>query len=269
MSQLRISIAQMDVKLANPRSNWTKVQQLTQQAKQQGGQFVIFPELWDAGFALKKAKEFASAGNAGLFSQLTALSKQQEIYITGSILEKRGLGVANCAPMVSPSRGIVGVYRKIHLFPLMQEDQYLTAGESPLNLDMPWGRTALAICYDMRFPELFRRYALEGSKLVIVPCQFPEPRLEHYRTMLRSRAIENGIYIVAVNRIGEDVDEESGAITRYFGHSCIIDPWGNYVFEAGASEGVYTASIELDMVDEVQSKITTLNDRRPETYGTY
>jgi len=269
MSQLMVSLAQMDVRLGNPRINWTKMQQMSQQAKQQGGEMVVFPELWDAGFALDKVKELASPLGGGLFAQVTALSKQLSLYITGSMLEKRGVSVANSAPIISPDRGVMGVYRKVHLFPLMKEDQYLSAGESTLLVDMPWGVIGVAICYDLRFPELFRRYALEGAKVVVMPCQFPEPRLEHYRILLRARAIENGIFIVAVNRVGSDLGEEGGQETRYFGHSSIIDPWGNIVFEAGGAEGVYTAPLDLTQVDKAQKAIPVLRNRRPEVYGNF
>lgn len=267
MSQVIVSVAQMDVKLANPRVNWTKMQQMTTQAKQQGSNLVVFPELWDVGFALEQSKEFASSLSGGLFAQVVGLSKQQGIFITGSMMEKRGLGVSNTAPMVSPTSGVLGAYRKIHLFPLMQEDRYLTAGEATLNISMPWGQTAVAICYDLRFPELFRRYALEGARLVLVPCQWPEPRLEHYRTLLRARAIENGLFIVVTNRVGVDVNEDNGQETRYFGHSSIIDPWGNIVFEAGHAEGVYTAQLNLEEADQARRAMPVLNDRRPELYG--
>jgi predicted amidohydrolase len=266
MAQLVLSLAQMDVQKGNPRVNWAKMQQMTAAAKQQGTQFVVFPELWDAGFALDKAKDYASSLSSGLFAQVTALAKQQGIFITGSMMEKRGMGVCNTAPVVSPSNGIMGAYRKIHLFPLMQEHLYMTAGEATLNIGLPWGQTGFAICYDLRFPELFRKYALEGAKIVVIPCEWPEPRREHYRTLLRARAIENGIYIAAVNRVGEDVDEE-GKVTRFFGHSSIIDPYGEIVFEAGYGEGVFTVSLDMDLVGKAQKHITSLADRRPELYG--
>jgi predicted amidohydrolase len=269
MSQVIVSLAQMNVRKGDPRANWAKAQQMAQQAKAQGGQMVVLPELWDVGFALKQAKEFASALNGGLFAQVGALSKQLGVFITGSMMEKRGLAIANTAPVISPDRGLLGAYRKTHLFPLMQEDVYLSAGEATLVVNAPWGVTAMAICYDLRFPELFRRYALEGAKMVIIPCQWPEPRLEHYRTLLRARAIENGIYIVACNRVGSDVDEETNAETHFFGHSSIIDPWGNIVFEAGSLEGVFTAPLDLTQVDRAQKAIPVLDNRRPDLYGNY
>jgi omega-amidase len=269
MSQVVISLAQMNVRKGDPRANWAKVQQMTQQAKAQGGQMVVFPELWDVGFAFKQAKEFASALNGGLFAQVGALSKQLEIYITGSMMEKRGLGIANTAPVISPDRGLLGAYRKTHLFPLNQEDVYMSAGESTLVVTPPWGATAMAICFDLRFPELFRRYALEGAKVVLMPCQWPEPRMEHYRALLRARAIENGIYIVATNRVGVDAEDENGPEMRFFGHSSIIDPWGNIVFEAGNLEGVFTAPLDLNQVAQAQKAIPVLDSRRPDLYGNY
>lgn len=268
MAQISISLAQMDIKKGNPRQNWGKIQQMSQQAKQQGGQLVIFPELCDSGYALKQAKELASALNGGLFAQLAALSKQLGIYITGSMLEKRGLGVANCAPMVSPDRGVLGAYRKVHLFPLMQEDLYLSAGEGLLTLDnLPWGTTSLAICYDLRFPEMFRRYAMDGAKLIIIPCEWPSVRNEHFRALIRARAIENGLFIAAVNRVGVDVDEETGAETSFMGYSSIIDPFGNTVLEVGNVEGVFTATIDLDLVAKAQNAIPVLDNRRADLYG--
>jgi predicted amidohydrolase len=258
----------MDIRLGNPRVNWTKMQQMTEEAKHQGSDIVVFPELWDAGFALNQAKEFASSLSSGLFAQVAALSKSQGIFITGSMMEKRGLGVANSAPMFSPGRGIMGAYRKIHLFGLMKEDLFLTPGESPYSLDMPWGHTGIAICYDLRFPELFRKYAVSGAKMVIMPAQWPNPRREHYRTLLRARAIENGMYIVAVNRVGVDEFDE-GEQTSYFGHSSIIDPWGEVVLELGGQEAVVSATIDLDEVDRARQRLPVLSDRRPDVYGNY
>ncbi|MFP4322784.1 MAG: carbon-nitrogen family hydrolase [Anaerolineales bacterium] len=268
MTQVNISLAQMDVRLGNPRVNWPKMQEMAQQAKTQGGQLAVFPELWDAGYALPKAKDLASSLSGGLFAQVGALSKQLDLFITGSMLEKRGVGVANCAPLISPQAGIMGAYRKTHLFPLMREDQWLSAGESTLNIQMPWGKTAVAICYDLRFPELFRRYAVEGAQVVLLPCQWPEPRIEHYRTLVQARAIENGLYMVAVNRVGEDTPED-GPTTRYFGHSMVVDPFGRIVIELGYSEGVHTVTLDMAQVEAARQAIPSLAGRRPEVYGSF
>jgi len=222
---------------------------------------VVFPELWDNGYALDKAKDVASSLSAGLFAQVAALSRTSNIHIIGSMLEKRGVGVYNSSAVFSPRAGVLGAYRKIHLFGMFNEQQYLNAGESPLTLDMPWGRTSIAICYDLRFPELFRRYAVDGSKMVILPAEWPHPRLNHWRTLIQARAIENQMFVIACNRVGESLG------SQYFGHSMIVDPWGDLVCEGGESETMLTVKINTDQVDEVRAKMPVIADRRPGAYG--
>jgi len=258
MSTLTVSLVQMHVRKGAPRTNWPQMQQYTIQAAQQGAQLVVFPELWDAGGAFDKGREIASGLSGGLFAQVVALARQHDIHILGSLYEKRGAGVYNTMAVISPRNGVMGAYRKIHLFPLMDEDQWLLPGEAPLVIDMPWGRTGFAICYDLRFPELFRRYAAERADMVIMPMAWPHPRLAHYRTLLRARAIENQCYMIAVNRVGPE--EENGA--QFFGHSSIIDPWGETVIEVGETEGIFTVTLDLTKVQQVRRTMPALDGMR-------
>lgn len=269
MQNVKISLGQFDVRKGNPRANWQRAQEIIIEAKRQGGHIVVLPELWDNGYALDKAKDIASNLSGGLFAQVAALSKQHSIFVFGSMSEKRGLGLSNTAPVVSPASGVVGAYRKLHLFPLMDEDKWLTPGEATLTVDLPWGTSSVAICYDLRFPELFRRYAVEGAKICFVPCQWPYPRLEHFRTLVRARAIENQMYIVAVNRVGkDDYDKTTESFSQHFcGHSMVIDPWGETVIELGETDGVYTVEIDMSIVDDVRQRIPVLENRRTEHYG--
>lgn len=257
MRELTVSLLQFDVQQGKPRENWKHVQQLVAEAARRGAQLVVLPELWEAGAAYERCQEFASALNGGLFAQIVALARQHNVYIAGSLFEKRAQRFYNTIAVTEPRGGIMGVYRKMHLFPLMNEDKYLAPGEAPLALDMPWGRTGFAICYDLRFPELFRRYADNRAELVLVPSEWPHPRLEHYRTLLRARAIENQVFMVAVNRVGKDGD---GA--HFFGHSSVIDPWGEVVVEAGETACHLTVTIDLDMVQRVRDQLPVLDDRR-------
>jgi omega-amidase len=257
MSTLTVSLIQMNVQKSAPRSNWTTMQRYTTEAAQRGAEAAVFPELWDAGLAYEQSKDIASSLSGGLFAQVVALARQQNIYLFGALYEKRGSGVYNTLPVVAPRQGILGAYRKMHLFPLMREDKWLLPGESPLAMDMPWGRTGFAICYDLRFPELFRRYVADRVQVVIVPAQWPHPRLMHYQTLLRARAIENQCYMIAVNRVGRDDDG-----TRYFGHSCVIDPWGEIVVEAGETEAHLTVTIDLNLVERVRRDLPVLGSIR-------
>jgi predicted amidohydrolase len=119
----------------------------------------------------------------------------------------------------------------------------------------------LTICYDLRFPELFRRYALAGAKLIFVPAEWPHPRLMHWQTLLRARAIENQLFVVACNRVGVV------GKTHFCGHSAVIDPWGETIVEGDESEMLLTAEIDLGLVDDVRQRIPIFADRRPEIYA--
>ena len=114
--------------------------------------------------------------------------------------------------------------------------------------------------YDLRFPELFRRYALADCVLTFLPAEWPHPRLEHWQTLLRARAIENQMFIVACNRVGQSND------TGFCGHSCIIDPWGEVLVEGGEEEALLTMEIDLEKVTAVRRTIPIFNDRRPRIY---
>lgn len=260
MPKLVISLAQMNIALGDERKNTNQMEKWTAEAGRRGSHLVVFPELWSTGYALEQSKELAHTINAGLFQQLASAAVQNKISLVGSILEKRGLEVANSASFFAPNGRMLGIYRKIHLFRLMQEDQWLQPGAAPLAMDLPWGNTALAICYDLRFPELFRRYAVDGAKMVIIPAEWPIERIEHWRALLVARAIENQCYMVACNAAGLTGE------TAFGGHSMIVDPWGKIVVEAGEAPQLITAEIELDVVDEVRKRIPVFEDRRTDLY---
>jgi len=260
VAKLVISLAQMNIALGDEKKNAATMERLAVEAARRGSHMVVFPELWSTGYALEQAKELSSALNSGMFSQIGGVAAQNKISVVGSVLEKRGQEVSNSAAFFAPNGRMLGVYRKIHLFRLMQEDQWLQAGSSALAVDLPWGHTGLAICYDLRFPELFRKYAVEGAKMVIVPAEWPLERIEHWRALLQARAIENQCYIVATNAAGQTGD------TVFGGHSMIVDPWGKIIIEGGESPLLLTAEIEMDVVDEIRRRIPVFEDRRGDLY---
>lgn len=259
--KLSVSLGQIDVVRGEVELNLAAVSALVEEAARRGSGLVVFPELWSTGYDLKRASQYATAVDKGVFAQVASLARQHNIAIVGSLLSLLGDGrYGNTAVYFDRSGRNLGVYNKIHLFGAMEEDTYLAGGDSPVMVDTVWGKTGLAICYDLRFPELFRTYALGGAQAVILVAEWPRPRLAHWRTLLRARAIENQMFVFACNRTGT-----TGG-TEFFGHSCILDPCGEAVIEAGEGSGLYTAEIDLAQVADVRASMPIFSDRRPNAY---
>jgi predicted amidohydrolase len=133
-------------------------------------------------------------------------------------------------------------------------------------VNTPWGPAGLSICYDIRFPELFLSYALEGAKLVFSPAAFPHPKLHHWKALVRARAIENQMFMIAANQVGGEDLGADGTLT-YVGNSAVIDPWGETVIEGPEDkEELLTGEIDISRVDEIRNKMKVFRDRRPDVY---
>ncbi len=256
-----VSLAQMDVVFGQVRQNLATARSMVAEAARRGSDIVILPELWSTGYDLENAATHAQPLNAGIFAETAKLAAEFKVHILGSCLSRIDHNqFGNTAVLNGSDGSMVGVYTKLHLFQLMAEEQYLISGEQPSLVETPWGSCGLAICYDLRFPELFRHYALAGAKIVFLPAEWPQPRLAHWRTLLRARAIENQFFVVACNRVGTTRDN------TFFGHSAIIDPWGETVIEGDQGPALLTAEIDLAEVDLVRTKIPIFDDRRPDIY---
>ena len=263
MTKLSISLGQMKVKYGQVEENLAAAESLTAEAARRGSQLLVLPELWSTGYDLENAALYADDLDAGVFAEMSRLAAHHQIAVVGSILEQWGDAVVNSAAYYSADGRRLGVYRKIHLFRLFDEHKWLGEGDAPAVLDLPWGKTALTICYDLRFPELYRRCAVEhGAKLIVVCAEWPLVRLAHWRTLLMARAIENQCFVVAVNACGE-----TGG-TVFGGHSMAVDPWGKIAVEAGESEQLATVEIDLAEADRVRQTIPVFEDRRPQAYAT-
>lgn len=228
---------------------------------------ICFPEMWTTGFDWANNERMLSEQEK-VIDRVADLANRYRIWINGSLLAPDEEGRAANTSVLFDARGErAGTYRKTHLFSLLHEHNHMAPGRSLTVVDTPWGRIGLAICYDIRFPELFRTYALKGAGLVLSPMAFPYPRLEHWKVLVRARAIENQMFIIGTNRVGSEDFGPDGAVT-YFGDSVIIDPWGKTVVEAGETEEMLlTATIDIDRVDEVRKAMKVLSDRRPDIYG--
>lgn len=262
MAKLTVSLAQMQIQYGDVTRNLNTFKRMTEEAARRKSNMVIFPELWSTGYDLKNAKSHADELNKGVFAEISKAAAANKIAVLGSVLEKRGLGVANSAVFFAPNGRSLGVYRKLHLFGLMEEDQWLEQGSAPLTMSLPWGTTGVAICYDLRFPELFRRYSTqEHATMMLIPAEWPLVRIEHWRALVIARAIENQAFVIACNAAGLSGD------TIFGGHSMIVDPWGKIVVEAGEDPQLITAEIELDTISDARKKIPVFDDMRLDIYG--
>jgi predicted amidohydrolase len=224
----------------------------------QNVRLVVLPEMWGTGFDYKQLDILAEqTGN--IVERLSILSKQYNMVIVGSLPEPHNGKVCNTSYLLD-SGELKGKYRKIHLFSLMREDRYFDSGNQRVIVETSIGKVGLIICYDLRFPELVRSLALDGADIITVPGEWPRPREDHWRTLLRARAIENQLFVVAANC--------SGQIGKFDfpGMSMIIDPKGNILAEADDEERTITAEIDFNDIKEWREKIPCFNDRRPDCY---
>jgi predicted amidohydrolase len=263
-NKLRLALIQMHVEAGNPDANFEAAAHWLAQVVSAPSKpdLIMLPEMWNTGYAWDRIGDIADpAGSRTSAFMADFCRKHQVTVLAGSIAEKHPDGkVTNTIHVFGPDGKECASYSKIHLFRLMNEHLHLKAGEKTGQFELSDIPAAAMICYDIRFPELARKLALAGARILFVPAQWPNPRMHHWRTLLQARAIENQMFVAACNTVGE-----SGG-TSFFGHSMIIDPWGEVLAEAGEEETVLSAEIDLSLVTEVRGRIPVFEDRRPHLY---
>jgi omega-amidase len=277
---LTIALAQMNVLTGRPDANLARARDFAAQARDAGADLLMLPELWFNGYDLERAEERATLLGEGGFAHMARLAREFGLHLAGSLLERHDSGacgerrfadsrtacgerrrtVSNTAVLYAPDGSLLGSYRKIHRFRLMQEHRYLDAGDHATLCPTPWGPTGLAICYDLRFPELFRVMALAGAVLFLVPAQWPVRRVEAWLLLARARAVENELIVAACNRVGKD-----GEVT-FPGRSLVVDPWGNVLVEGDDREGLLIAQADLREIRKARRYLTVYEDRCPDAY---
>ncbi|WP_392397636.1 carbon-nitrogen family hydrolase [Paenibacillus tuaregi] len=261
--KLNIALIQSDIVLGEPKVNRYRLEQWMEQAMQAETKpdVLVLPEMWNTGYALTQIDELADLQGLESREWLSGFARRHQVNIIGgSVAQKTGSEVRNTMYTYNREGEQSGEYSKIHLFRLMEEEKYLAAGDQRVIFDLEGVAAGASICYDIRFPELARSLALGGAKALFVPAEWPHPRLHHWRTLLTARAIENQMYVIACNRVGVSGKD------AFFGHSMIIDPWGEIIAEGSEGEEIVTAGIDFALVDEVRSRIPVFEDRRPGLY---
>lgn len=258
---INIALAQIDIQLGDVRTNCNKATEFISRAAGLGADLVLLPELWSTGYDLEQSRIHAETTRLEILPYLEQVAREYQVYVAGSVLlgDEQGQ-VFNSAMLVDSGGTLIGIYRKVHLFGLMEEDRYLSAGADLPTMPLPWCEVGFGICYDLRFPELFRKYALDGVSLVLMPAEWPTSRLDHWQTLIRARALENQYFVAACNRVG------SSKSTEFCGHSMVVDPWGTVLVEGNGNEELLLAVIDLERIQESRKRISALRDRRPAAY---
>jgi omega-amidase len=236
-------------------ANWRAARGALERAGGFEADLVVLPELWLTGYAYRRLAELAK-GTQESHERVGALAKKYGYFVVGSWAEIGEDGhLQNTACLIGPDGKVRARYRKIHLFGPMLETRHFLRGHESVVADLPTVKIGLALCYDLRFPELARRMALDGAELLLYPSQWPEARIGHFHTLLAARAIENQVFTAGVNRAGRS------AAVQFGGGSMVVGPRGEVLAELGPEEGFVEAEIDLDQVAESRSEITYLADR--------
>ena len=257
---MKIGCIQLNMGLGKVEENYERAEKFIREAASQGAEIIVLPEMWNTGYALEKLAELADVNGERTKAFLSSLAKQLGVHIVGgSVSVKRDDKFYNTMYTFNKDGELVGEYSKAHLFRLMDEHLYLQAGSEMNRFALGDIEAAGVICYDIRFPEWLRSHALAGAKVLFVPAQWPTPRIDHWKTLLQARAIENQCFVIAVNRIARKVE-------NFNGQSMIIQPWGEVLWTGAEDEELAIIDVDFSIVDEVRGRIPVYDDRRPELY---
>lgn len=260
MKKFIAATIQMDIKMGDIDANLRTAQNLIKKASKYKPQLIVLPEMFATDFYYPYVKEISKDVFNELMSFFINTSYNYGCYIVGGTIPELVNGrLYNTSFVSSPDRNIIGYQRKIHPFTLTEEDKYFTGGDTLNVINCPLAKLGIIICYDIRFPEVARSLTLKGAEVLICPAQFPAPRQHHWEILLKSRAIENQVYMIGANRIG-------GRKIKYFGKSLVVDPFGEVVEEIGSSEDVLIANIDLEKIEAVRKHMPVLTERKPEAY---
>lgn len=267
MRKYTVAVAQMDSQ-NNKAENLAIMAEYIEEAGRKGAKLIAFPEVatgWSEDIA------YAEHIPGPTTEFLSQKAKECGVWVhAGSISEtnRDGNKTYNTSVLINPQGEIVATYRKLHNFDMVlpdgvavRESDRKQAGNQVITVDTELGKIGMAICYDMRFPELFRLMMLEGAQIVILPANFTMATgKDHWEPILRARAIENGCYLLAPNQIGKKEKFDA------YGNSMIVDPWGTVIGRASQKTGITMAEVDLDYLEEIRRKNPILQNRREDIY---
>ena len=262
---MKTAVAQISCTLGDVDANLQTIRTYTTCAKEGGAELIVFPEMSDTGYSMPVIQKHASSWNEGAVPELQKLAADLSLTIICGVSERDRDCIYNSQVVINTAGEIVGRYRKTHLFSPAPIEEHLcfAAGDCLATTDVGALTLGLTICYDLRFPEVYRRLAVEEkSNALVISSAWPFPRVEHLRVLATARAIENQSYVILANRVGTD-----DGVT-FCGTSAIIDPYGVVIAAASADrEELLLADISDELVASIRSRMPIFDHRRAELYA--
>lgn len=266
---MKIGICQIEVG-DDKDKNIEKAENMIKEAADNGSDIVVLPEMFNCPYENKYFPLFAETYPGKTTDTLANLSRKLGIYIIGgSIPEKDDNTIYNTSYIFDREGKLIGKHRKMHLFDIdvengikFKESDTLGFGQDITVVDTEYCKIGVAICYDMRFPELLRLMTLYGAEVIIVPAAFNMTTgPAHWKLLARARALDNQVYFVAASP-----SRNMNASYHAYGHSIIVNPWGTILKEADEKECIIYGDIDLDMVQKVRRELPLLKHRRTDIY---
>lgn len=266
---MKIGLCQTPVS-EDRQKNFRAMQEMVRQAAGEGCQFAVLPEMWNCPYANEMFPRYAEPEGGETWRLLRDTARECGLYlVAGTVPEQDGSAIYNTCYVFDPTGAQIAKHRKVHLFDIdvpggqcFMESDTFTPGKDYTVFDTPFGRMGVAICFDIRFAELFRILALEGAKLIFVPGAFNMTTgPAHWSLSFRMRALDNQCFMA-----GCAPARDISASYVAYGHSMVCDPWGDVVAETDEKPGLLTAEIDLAMADAIRSQIPILKNRRTDLY---
>ncbi len=253
---MRVAIVQMHVIPGDVQSNVIRAQQMMTDALVHDPDVIVLPEMWVSGYAF----DAFCAVRAEHLDTVQAFAVQHRVcVVAGTVPIVRGEKWANTMVVYDRDGAVIDTYAKVHLFRLMHEHEVFVPGDRLVVASIAGHKIGLCVCYDIRFPEQTRALVHMGARMLFVVAQWPRVRRAHWDVLVRARAIENQVYVVACNAVDGQADGMGG-------HSCIVSPWGDVLAQAGDDEQVLIYDLDGAVVDEVRARIPVWEDRRVDVY---
>ena len=255
---MKIALLQLAVLEKNKEANVAHGLQLVRE-NASDHDVLVLPAVWTTGYSLGHLDTEAEAESSPVLAELQKIAAEQACAIVaGSVPMRREGKVYNTSVAIDKTGALVNMYDKVHLFGLFNEERFFAPGNNFQAYALDGVCCGSTICYDLRFPELFRHLALQGAQIIFCPAEWPTARGDVWRLLAQARAAENHTFVVAVNCAGTF----KGA--PFFGHSMVVAPSGKIVAEAGSEEEVISCTIDLADVAKVRARLNALADVRKE-----